>query len=163
MRVLIIALPRTGSTSLLDRIAKERNLRPIFEPFSRKDSYYLDSTMQNIVVKTIIKQHPDNFALAETFDEVILLGRRNFKKHLESVSFLHYNIPKGYDSNQPYDYVKPPFDVVERTQELLNIMNFELQNLSIKLNVPIQYYEDLFDENSPDRLRIKKNESKSFI
>lgn len=163
MRVLIIALPRTGSTSLLDKIARERNLRPIFEPFTRRDSYYLDEKMQNIVVKTIIKQHPDNFSLAKTFDEVILLGRRNFKKHLESVSFLHHNIPKGYNSNDPYEYVEPPFDLVERTQELLNEMNHELQNLSIKLNVPIQYYEDLFDENSPERLRIKKNKSKGFI
>lgn len=163
MRVLIIALPRTGSTSLLRQIADERNLRPFFEPFSLKKNYFLDSKMKNIVVKTIIHHHHDNFSLAKDFDEVILLSRRNHKEHLESYSFLMNNIPQGYNSNEYYNYITPPNHIIKRANRKLLEMSAELKLLSNQLSIPIQYYEDLFDKNSGDRLRKKKDEFKNFI
>jgi len=158
MKILIIALPRTGSTSLLNQIAKEKKLTLFFEPFSLKQNYYFNSTMKNIVVKTIVEQHSNNLDLAKDFDEVILLSRKDYRKHVESLSYLYYNIPNGYHSNKPYDYSVPPLGVIQKAEKRINEMNAELETLSEQLNVPIQYYEDLFDPNSPDRLRIKTNE-----
>ena len=158
MKILIIALPRTGSTTLLYQIAKERKFRAFFEPFNLKENYYFNSTMDNIVVKTIVEQHSNNLDLAKDFDEVILLSRKDYRKHVESLSYLYYNIPNGYNSNKPYDYSVPPLEVVQKAEKRINEMNAELETLSEQLNIPIQYYEDLFDPNGPDRLRIKTNE-----
>lgn len=155
MKVIIIALPRTGSTALLHQIAKERKLRAFFEPFTLEDKYYFNSDMKNIVVKTIIEQYSDNCNLAKQFDEVILLSRRNHKEHVESLAYLYYNIPNGYKNNEYYEYKAPPRKYTAKANKRILEMNADLQILSDQLNVPIQYYEDLFDRNGSDRLRIK--------
>ena len=86
MRVLIIALPRTGSTSLLHKIAEERGLTPLFEPFDGTNRIIYNKE-DNVVVKTIICHHFDNLELSKEFDEVILLTRKNIIECVESHSF----------------------------------------------------------------------------
>lgn len=152
MRVLIISLPRTGSTSLLYKIAKEKKLIPLFEPFDGSGRFLYDG-QDNIVLKTIIFQHPNNIQLSKEFDEVILLSRKNFKEHLESYSYIYHNIPLGYDSTKPYKYIAPSDKVISDSKKLLIKMKNDLQILSDVLKIPIQYYEDFFDEKSKDRLR----------
>lgn len=163
MRVLIIALPRTGSTSLLYDISKERNLRHIFEPFDWSGRFLYNDEMDNVVVKTIIYQHPNNIELSKKFDEVILLNRRNFNDHLESYSYLYHNKPLGYHSAKPYRYISPPADVIKEAEKLLIKMNEDLKYLSDTLNIPIQYYEDLFNPESEGRLRLDLSNKKSII
>ena len=164
MKVLIIALPRTGSTSLLSIISQQRNLKSIFEPFhptpiGNWDSY--DKNEDNIVVKTIVCHHNNNIELCKNFDEVILLGRKNFKEHLESHSFhVYFSKTKGYHSANPYIYKTPPNDVVELCENDLVKWNSEIENLSKLLNVEISYYEDLFDIDSSERLRLKEQKNK---
>jgi len=155
MKVLIIALPRTGSTSLMEKIAIKNNLSTISEPFGKSDNYLYSPKLNNVVVKTIVEQHPDNFDLCKDFKNIILLTRRNLTEHIESVAYLYYNIPKGYFSNEYYEYSLPPQDFIDLAHSRINEMNAELETLSEQLNIPIQYYEDLFDPNGPDRLRIK--------
>jgi hypothetical protein len=163
MRVLIIALPRTGSTSLLYNISKERDLRPIFEPFDWSGRFLYNDDMDNVVVKTIIYQHPNNIELSKKFDEVILLNRRNFNDHLESYSYLYHNKPLGYHSAKPYRYISPPADVIKEAEKLLIKMSENLKYLSDTLNIPIQYYEDLFNPESEGRLRLDLSNKKSII
>ena len=159
MKVLIVALPRTGSTNLMDKIARENNLSAIFEPFDSRKSYLYSSTLDNVVVKTIVEQHPNNLDLCKDFKEIILLSRRNFTEHLESVAFLYHNIPKGYHNNTHYTYSTPPQSVIDFAHKRINEMNTELEKLSEQLNIPIQYYEDLFDPDGPDRLRVKSTKN----
>ena len=116
MRILIISLPRTGSTSLLHKISKEREFRAIFEPFDGSDRFLYDDDMNNVVVKTIIHQHENNFELSKKFDDVILLNRKNFKNHLESYSYLYHNIRNGYHSGTPYEYVAPPVETIDNSK-----------------------------------------------
>lgn len=163
MKVLIISLPRTGSTSLLYNISKERDLRPIFEPFDWSGRFLYNDDMDNIVLKTIIYQHSNNIELSKKFDEVILLNRRNFNDHLESYSYLYHNKPLGYHSAKPYKYTPPPSEIIHKSQELLITMYQDLKKLSDILEIPIQYYEDLFDPNSIDRLRVDLINKKSII
>ena len=54
MRILIISLPRTGSTSLLKTISKSKKLKEVFEPFDGTNRFTYNDTMDNIVVKTIV-------------------------------------------------------------------------------------------------------------
>ena len=163
MKVLIIALPRTGSTSLLYQIAKDRGLKAFFEPFMLKDTYYFNLQMENIVVKTVIEQYSDNYNLAKQFDEVILLSRKNHKDHVESLAYFYHNAPDNYDSNDIYEYKTPPTHIHKKANRRILEMNADLKVLSDQLNIPIQYYEDFFDKDSGDRLRIKEDINKSFI
>ncbi len=153
MKILIISLPRTGSTSLLYKIAKERNLKPFFEPFDGTNRVIYNNE-DNSVVKTIICHHKNNLELISKFDEVILLNRRNIKELIESHSYQTYFSKKGYNSNNGYVYKEPPQEIINLcTSDILN-WNEEIKYLSEITKIPITYYEDMFDSNSSDRLRM---------
>jgi len=153
MKILIISLPRTGSTSLLYKIANEKNLKPFFEPFDGTNRVIYNNE-DNSVVKTIICHHKNNLELISKFDEVILLNRRNLKELIESHSYQTYFSKKGYNSNNGYVYKEPPQEIINLcTSDILN-WNEEIKYLSEIAKIPITYYEDIFDSNSSDRLRI---------
>ena len=156
MKILIISLPRTGSTSLLYKIAKERNLKPFFEPFDGT-SRVVYNNENNSVVKTIISHHSNNLELINRFDEVILLNRRNLKELIESHSYQTYFSKTGYNSNNPYVYKQPPQEIINLCiSDILN-WNEEINYLSDVTKIPIIYYEDIFDNTSKDRLRTSIN------
>lgn len=156
MKILIISLPRTGSTSLLYKIAKERNLKPFFEPFDGTGRVVYNNE-NNSVVKTIISHHSNNLELINRFDEVILLNRRNLKELIESHSYQTYFSKTGYNSNNPYVYKQPPQEIINLcTSDILN-WNEEINYLSDVTKIQIIYYEDIFDNTSKDRLRTSIN------
>jgi hypothetical protein len=156
MKILIISLPRTGSTSLLYKIAKDRNLKPFFEPFDGTNRVIYNNE-NNSVVKTIISHHSNNLELINRFDEVILLNRRNLKELIESHSYQTYFSKTGYNSNNPYVYKQPPQEIINLcTSDILN-WNEEINYISDVTKIPIIYYEDIFDNNSKDRLRTSIN------
>jgi hypothetical protein len=153
MSILIIALPRTGSTSLLYKLSKENGLTPLFEPFDNSGRVQYNGE-KNVVLKTIICHHPNNLELISTFDRVILLNRRNLKELIESHSYQTYFLKTGYNSNNPYVYKEPPQEIINLcTSDILN-WNEEINRLSEITKIPITYYEDIFDSDSPDRLRL---------
>lgn len=153
MKILIIALPRTGSTSLLKKISKDRNLKSFFEPFDGTNRVIYNNE-DNSVVKTIISHHQNNLELISNFDEIIFLNRRNLKELIESHSYQTYFLKTGYNSNNPYVYKEPPQEIINLcTSDILN-WNEEINHLSEVTKIPITYYEDIFDSNSSDRLRL---------
>lgn len=162
MKILIISLPRTGSTSLLHKISKEKNLKPYFEPFDGSGRVIYNNE-DNSVVKTIICQHDNNIKLSESFDEIILLSRRDLKACAESHSYRVHNSSKGFNSNQQYFWEETPIDQIAYDDIIK--WNDEIHSLSKILNVPITYYEDIFDPNSENRLRLgnKKDINKTLI
>ena len=161
MRILILSLPRCGSTSLLYDIAKKENLNPIFEPFDMSNRVLYSDELDDIVVKTIIFQHNDNFELCKKFNKVILLSRKNVKEHIESYSYCWYESGKNkYKSHDHYNYTKPPDWVIDITEKKLAEWKNELDDISKKLNIPITYYEDIYDTNSINRLRIQSTKDK---
>ena len=161
MSVLIISLPRTGSTSLLHKIAKEKNLKPLFEPFDGTGRIEYNGE-RDVVVKTIICHHNDNLKLSKKFDEVILLTRRNVKECTESHAYqTYFSKKKNYNSNTPYVYEEVPSEIYELCYNDIIKWNKEIDELSTKLNVPITYYEDIFDFNNEGRLR-KGNRDKTI-
>jgi hypothetical protein len=158
MKILIISLPRTGSSNLLFDIAKEKNLKPIFEPFSelkKNDNINrtYDASEDDIIVKTIINQHNNNIELAKEFDEVILLSRKDLRACAESFAYFVKNKSKGFGSWFPYVYGGITSDEIELALKQIISYHFKLQDISEKLNVPIRYYEDIYDVLSSERLR----------
>ena len=152
MRVLILSLPRTGSTTLLKKIAIDKNLKPFFEPFdgSNRNPYNFED---NSVVKTIICHHPNNLELISKFDEVILLSRRNLKELIESHSYQTYFSKNGYNSNNPYLYKTPPQEIINLCTSDIIKWNKEIRYLSKIIKTPITYYEDIYNPNDIERLK----------
>ena len=157
MKILIISLPRTGSTSLHDNLCKKKELQYIFEPWDGSERYSYDSNMVNCCLKTMIFQSPEidylkfHEKLSKEFDEVILLSRRDLKECAESWAYLKHHNHKGFDSTRPYVWRTPPN--IEKHVNDIYKWNDELKELSKILGVGITYYEDIFDKNSDERYR----------
>jgi len=160
MKVLLITLPRTGSTSSLKNISEEQKLNPISEPFNningnleKYKDYNWEST-NDICVKTHInhKDIPFYLEFIKFFDEVILLSRKDLNACAESLSYAnHYQ-----NFTEKYKWIKTPN--LNENIKLVKQFNEELEKLSKLTNIKISYYEDLFDSESGDKLR--KNDTK---
>ena len=158
MRILIISLPRTGSTSLMYRYGEEYKLPCLFEPFSSV-GYKFGILPKNIVIKTLIHHCPKEFdnpidayiELIKDFDKVILLSRRDLKECSESWAYLRHNSGTNFNSIKHYVWKTPPN--MEKYEANINLWHSQLTQLSDILNIPITYYEDIFDKNSDERYR----------
>lgn len=162
MSILIIALPRTGSSELVRRLSTKHKLKKVFEPFNPSAGLPPIDDFKNIALKTIIFHLPyyvnekDRInwliELTSKFDEVLLLTRRNLIDCAESWSYLMWKEKeKSFKSNQSYLWEKTP----NYDEELKNILKWdeELKVISNTLNIPITYYEDIYDSNDDGKLR----------
>ena len=157
MKVLILSLPRTGSTSLLIKISKELDLKAVFEPFDGTDRNPYKGE-DNVVVKSIVPQSDRNRELVKEFDKVILLSRKDLRECAESHSYRIHNSKRGFTSLDEYYWDETPKELYELCYNNILHWDSELKELSNELGVPITYYEDIFDVNSSERLR-KGNKS----
>ena len=163
MKILIISLPRCGSTSLLTKLSEKNNLDSYMEPFSMEKThppYDYWNDKDNIIVKTLIGQPQLNdlvsfyLEFSKQFDEIILLSRRDLISVAESLAYLKWNISNGLKLDDNYYWCETPN--LNETHIMVNNLNSNIHKLSKKLNVPITYYEDIYDINSKDRLRKNK-------
>jgi hypothetical protein len=160
VKILLITLPRTGSTSLLKKIGEEQNLISINEPFNNvngnleKYKYYNWENANNICVKTHINHKDVTFYLKfiKFFNEVILLSRKDLNALAESLSYANY----FQNFTEKYKWIKTPN--LNENIKLVKEFNEELEKLSKLTNIKISYYEDLFNLESEDKLR--KNDFK---
>ena len=168
MKVLIISLPRTGSSSFQSNICKERNLISIFEPWDGSNRFSYETRIKNCCVKTILFQSPINFyldfyrSISNDFDEVFLLSRRDLIACAESWAYLVYNNHKeGHNSLKSYIWDTPP-DVDKHYNDIIR-WDREIKSLGKDLDIPITYYEDIFDAQSVERYRKDTIEYKNLI
>jgi hypothetical protein len=160
VKILLITLPRTGSTSLLKKIGEEQNLISINEPFNNvngnleKYKYYNWENANNICVKTHINHKDVTFYLKfiKFFNEVILLSRKDLNALAESLSYANY----FQNFTEKYKWIKTPN--LNENIKLVKEFNEELEKLSKLTNIKISYYEDLFNLESEYKLR--KNDFK---
>ena len=161
MRILVLSLPRTGSTSFSKKLANDYNLSLVFEPFApsaklfnKIKNFDTDYTKDNIVVKTLINDEFDvnwfvNFS--KEFDKTYLLSRCNLTECIESWSYLTYRRAEiGFDFESEYYWEKTP-NYSECESQILR-WNNKLKTISENLNIDIIYYEDIFDITN-NRLR----------
>jgi hypothetical protein len=165
-KILIIALPRTGSTSLLAKLSKQHNLKAVFEPFDKNSQYPYDTKLDNIVLKTMMYHLPpssinviDGYVeLSKSFNTTILLSRRDLKECYESWAYLQQHKDKpiiegGFNSKKHYFWSPPKEDMLNKSFDFITKLHSELEEISNRLNIAITYYEDIFDKNSNERYR----------
>jgi len=175
MKVIIVCLPRTGSSQLLNNIATKYKIQPFYESFIENvpSTYFMNK--DNFVLKTAICQAPvdvdfvsisDWYAdFCKNFDEVILLSRRDLKQCSESLAYYLYHketIKTNFTYKSEYFWEKTPnYDEIEKW---VFEMDRDLKDLSQKIGKEIIYYEDIYAHSQDKRLRKgNKTEPKNII
>jgi hypothetical protein len=165
MRLLVISLPRTGSTSFSKELAEKNNLSFVFEPFSPNaellntfKNFDIDYTKDNVVVKTLVNDEYDiNWFIkfSKEFDKIYLLSRRNLKQCIDSWAYLNHNRGKIDFETEYYWEITPNYQECEQ-----QIVRWEekLQLIATELNQKVLYYEDIFGYNN-NKLRKGDKES----
>ena len=162
MNILIISLPRTGSSELGKKLSIKNKLDYKFEPFNPLNENYENSDLKNSVVKTIIFHKPKYISehnrlnwlidLTKNFEKIILLSRKDLIACAESWSYLNHKMKtSNFTSILPYLWEKTPNYEIE--YENIKKWDNELNYISKSINIPITYYEDIYDLNNIDRLR----------
>jgi len=152
--ILIIALPRSGGTAIMKKLAEENNLKTRFEP----ELTEWPVAPKNDVTKIIVDRFSmvDIIYIAENYEEVILHSRHDIEATAESLATMHHHYGKLSYADKPWhgDLLKEvPQWYLEQTCHRIVHCQLLMHVLSAELKLPIQYYEDLFDLNSKDRLR----------
>jgi len=137
MKVIIICLPRTGSTNLLHSLGRLLNLKTYNEPFEEKYQGENYEFNQSHIIKTMIN---DLKLKPLDFDKIIILARKDLKAQLESFTFALKN-DKWHENYNDKD-----IEIAKQHYYDFNAMKLKLEKLSKEINIPITWYEDLYLE-----------------
>lgn len=156
--ILIIAVPRSGSTSLCNSFSK--SFFEISEPLNETllwrspldtKSFIEQISKKNIVVKTMPNHLPSDWKqkdylnfidnIIPYFDHVILLDRKNVKKQYDSyVKIMNY---LQNDGRWP-EWTEEKLSLAER---FFWLQKYLIREISINHNLKISFYEDIFFDN----------------
>ena len=151
--ILIIAVPRSGSTNLLNSISSAYNFEPIFEPkpwHLHKSKWEIK---HNQVVKVIShphKQFPNFYKeIINSYDETILLSRYDAKQQIESLAVLKHNTPGSRNptrkwSEEEIKEISP--ENMKYVEDIIINDRKTIEEISKEFNLPINYYEDVYSE-----------------
>jgi hypothetical protein len=174
MKILIVAIPRSGSTQLLKSIGTCLNLTKMGEPFNEgiwENINYNHIPENNVIVKSLIF-HPSNHVLksllfdnviefyknySKLFDKIILLSRKNTNEAAESYSYQINNSKKKqwhkkYTYKETLKYGEEIYDL-NFWKKWMGRSKNNLEILSKELNIEIDWYEDIY---SGDKKKITK-------
>lgn len=173
MRILVLSLPRTGSTSFSKDLATEHNLSFVFEPFAPRafkfnklKKFETDHTKNDVVVKTLINDEYDvewYIELSKQFDTTYLLTRKNLKGCVESWAYLNHKRGETpeFDFETEYYWEKTP-NYKESETQIFHWDN-KLRQIATKLNLEVLYYEEIFGYNTNKLRKGDKEFNKRLI
>lgn len=168
--ILIISGPRTGSTNLLKSIGSAYNKKERFEPDIVKKWPPYDSSNDVVKFVPVWDEHIDNggdllsnytsfykgvIDSTKEFNTIILLSRRNREEQLESLYVLgkyQYTVNKKWGIEKEIDKESHLWKYITNWMYHLDIV---MNNLSQDLNIPIDYYEDVYKNKSLTNKNIK--------
>jgi len=178
MKILIIAPPRCGTTSLLINISKLSDYvvtmshpHLISIPSSSwitEKQLYPFNIINNSVIKIVSYQLSKNDGKLSNlldfidsayrdYDKVILLNRRNEKEHFESYVNLSVRFKNNQNPNHPWFFQ----DIENKLSTVLlneiTLYRTVINKLSSELSIPIIYYEDLYGKDRNKSLEIIKS------
>lgn len=186
MKILILAIPRSGSTTIYESIKSQlTNFEFIFEPWRIGKEKNLDiDSYDNLLIKSLLYQIPlandtifrknsNQYRLIDTldfyknlilkFDKVILLSRRDIDN--ASVSYEHALKYKNWFSK--YSTEATPSNNIIRMYKLLTN---RIETLGTYMGLKVWYYEELFHRNNSEivlefakELKIKINDTNQFL
>ena len=153
MKILIISVPRSGSTTLIKALSSTLKLKKIDEPFNEGlwGSVKYDIIPENnVVVKSLIdivvpNHNTINFykEYSKLFDKTIILSRHNVKELSESYAFQAWKNSKNPNTwHQKYTYSQN--GDIDKWVEFMIKNKADLEILSNELNIEIDWYEDLY-------------------
>ena len=173
MKVLIVGVPRSGTTSLAEGIHKiskcdvqiePHNSRNKNHPYTLKD---MKVDTNNICVKTLIYHKPNvciNSSLeyiynfTKEFDDIVLLDRIDYEEHLDSMTNLIYRLhlnksvfKRWKPSDIPNDWKNEFIDMIDKSLTEYKGMLTELSN---RLNIKRTWYEELYGSDRNKSLKI---------
>ena len=155
MKILIIAIGRSGSTALTTLFGRILDYTTYYEPFNFKSAaskIFPNTLPSNCVVKTISDQKPKDVVdildfytkYVNEYDRVILLSRKD--KQLVYESILHrVTYFFNRDWHTPYIYQELPEN--KEIREYVKNQSNLIESLSDILNIPITWYEDIYSGN----------------
>ena len=173
MRILVISLPRTGSTSFSKELAEKNKLSFVFEPFASRalkfnklKNFDTDYTKNDVVVKTIVNDEYDIewfIKLAKDFDTTYLLTRKDLKGCVESWAYLNHkrNEIDGFDFETEYYWEKTPN--YEESENQIHRWDKKLRLIATNLDLDVLYYEEIFGYNNNKLRRGDKKSNKRLI
>lgn len=171
MKILIIATPRSGSSTLTSVLTKKLKCNSWFEPYNfthptLKKRVPFNKPEGRIVVKTMINQVPyKNYSTSanyidfykqeiKNYDRVIILTRKDILSAYESYNFKVKKDPHG-NWHSSYIYRDVDFDSELYSQYIT--WTSKIIELSFQQNIPITWYEDLYSGNK-ETLSILTNQ-----
>jgi hypothetical protein len=165
MKILIEAIPRSGSTALLNALGKIYNCRVITEPWEKLNKHktltenFLEKTkLKNVIVKCMASQTPSDgkyedrleihTRFAKQFDMLIYLGRKSKKEQVESfVHAIKYNKqPSEWHGKYTFKDNIQSKDYDAYGEQYESHMS-DLKLLANNVKSEIIWYEDLFSGN----------------
>jgi hypothetical protein len=162
MKILIIATPRCGGYTLHRELAKTYNLTAIHEPnWKGLDKEFIEGSC----VKTIVYENTfeELISLAVKSDKVILLDRKDKVAQTQAIVSLNANDGNMFKKWE-WEEGKHSSEYIINWAVTLTEGNSKLQNLSKELNIPLEYYEDIFygDGLADKELEFKPDTSKKL-
>jgi hypothetical protein len=156
MKTLLLALPRTGSTSITNYVLEtHKETLTIVEPFNtllyKKPFLYNELIAHsNVFIKTMFADNPPDLQelthkdfvrkLHKDFDKVICLFRKNKKEHIES--YTQAELTNKWVNQYKYSSKSPVlFDTLKLRIET---KESEMVEVSNELGLQKYYYEDLY-------------------
>lgn len=176
MKILIIAIPRSGSTSLIRALSKILKIKRIDEPFNDRSNESLYENIQydtilvdairnlpkdDVVVKSLISINVSNLfnflkGYSKLFDKVILLSRKSTKEASESFAYQQTkNETKPPNWHDKWRYPKGGNELheIRKWTRWMTKTKKNLEILSKEMNIEIDWYEDIY---SGDKKKITK-------
>jgi hypothetical protein len=159
--ILIIAVPRSGSTSLCNAFGKSffamfEPLNMLFRPKIDTKTFIEQISKKNIVVKTMPDHLPYDWKAGDYlnfiktiipyFDHVILLDRKNIKEQYDSYIKLVLFIEK----QRKGDFLGKSNSTEKRitlAEKFFWLQKYLIREISINYNLKIYFYEDIFFDN----------------
>jgi|TARA_R110000796_G_scaffold47971_4_gene115000 hypothetical protein len=157
MKILVIGVPRSGTTSLIKAVSEKYVSEPFYNRIDNADNaigIIKEHIRLGNNIKFTVEQYPKDCTsdikrarfwkrLVALFDKTLLIDRYDFDDHLIAYARLKYCNENGLEIMVPYqdkDYTTSP---EIHTKELIDLKNM-LTKVSKSTNVPIISYEALF-------------------
>ena len=166
MKICIVSIGRTGSSSLYKAIYKHlpEDYYCISEPFNNtfirrtkieENQFDYICNQKNVFIKTSVDHKPKDKSIDfmhewifNFFDKIILLDRIDKISVVESYAYLVYSKSKKWHHKQFYDMSKIPPEFIKEWEIRVENYKKTINELSIKYDKKIYYYEDIFlDKN----------------
>lgn len=143
MKILILCIPRSGSSTLAYAIGKTYGIEKYYEPFNKAqtsvwdDNYYdTDHVLKTMIYDTNLETFP--FSI---YDRIIYLSRRDLLEAAQSFSYAVENSKEDGEWLKPY--FLPKSDEPTWHYEWFKKVDLKLKEVADK----IVYYEDLYSRD----------------